>query len=220
MLFIDTITDLWYNHDKEYCLHARKGEIVIKAKYVCAILLVACLCVVFFSFRSPKLIAYSDYGTKIGPEVVVIAELPSVEKYELKSVPAIKIGVGNGSRHFQRGELTIGATNFMIEVFEGASAETELVLEYFDFNTGTKHYPKYDCERTSEGNSCKYYERVYFQYVGEGPSSGVISVSLYGATEDLQQYSGDRVAFYYATDGEYIAFSVESEKKAQAALKK
>lgn len=192
----------------------------MKAKHICIILLFACFGVFFFLNRSPKLIAYSDYGTKIGPEVATSAAIPSVEKYEIDSVPAFKIGVGNGSNRFSYGKLIIRANNFMISVFEGDSAADELIVEYFDFNAGTKHYPKYPYERTSDGSVCQYQERICLQYVGKGPASGAISVSLYGGTDTLQLYSGDGVAFYYATDGEYIAFSVESEKKAQAALKK
>ena len=185
---------------------------------IISVFLTFLLSLFILSSCSPKLIAFSNYGREVGPSVATSAEIPGVEKYEIDSLIPIKIGVGNGSNKFSYGKLIISAGNFEISSNRGERITDELIVEYYDFNAGTKHYPKYPYERTDEGRVCQYHERIYLRYIGEGSTSGAISVFVFGGTEASVLKSGDGVDFYYATDGEYIAFSVESEKKAQAAL--
>ena len=193
----------------------------MKIKLFClkiiSVFLTFLLSLFILSSCSPKLIALSNDGRGMSPPVATSAEIPGVEKYEIDSLIPFKIGVGNASTIFSYGKLVIKADDFEISSNRGERITDELIVEYYDFNEG-KHIPKYPYERTDDGKICQYHERIYLRYVGEDSKSGAIFVSVYGGTGASALEGYDAVVFYYATDGEYIAFSVESEKKAQAAL--
>ena len=112
--------------------------------------------------------------------------------------------------------IDITADNFLITSAYGESAE-----DLMKYSLSTMHaadvtgYVKPDMVR--EGYSFYgFNDPIYLTYVGDGESSGEIhfGVKLYMPNNP---YFNEAIV-YYATDGEYIAFSIVSVEKAKEAL--
>ena len=151
--------------------------------------------------------------------------LSSTKRQLASEALKIDVGIGQEAPFFHTAELVIAAEGFSI-VNENTSSDDKFVKEYtnfycedYSFKRGVAESNGYLTHFESEFG---YQEALDFVYKGNGECTGKIEFELNSGNGVLSygEVINDReiVLVYYATDGEYIAYSVESEDAAKRAL--
>ena len=171
---------------------------------------------------SAPLRAYSDpnYANITVPDTDIITvphtnpvqlciEIPSAQKYKVSESVKIRIGIGCKSKENLTGNLTVETLgNLRIKVGNELSAKQSFT--YTDL-----HRDRYAFEPEGE---FAYMEEQEFCYVSSEKGSGVLHTSICVDT-DAETRLENFLAVFYASDGEYIAYSTVSVNEAEAALR-
>ena len=147
---------------------------------------------------------------------VINGEIPTAEKVPVEWAFPISLYLGV-QEHSVRDScfFTIEANGFKIDTSLGAAQENQYKHTFYAYNRDKESalYVTYD---DIYDNNISYHVDLFLTYLGYEDTTGVIALEL--LTDDAKGSKG--VDFYYATDGEYIAYSVKSVEAAQDALLK
>ena len=155
--------------------------------------------------------------------VVMEAELQTVERVPIGEPFDITVGVGHESA-FLTGYFKVLADGFTMSDTDVDDTENEFVKTYDDFNpdkfevkSGGYGYGK--GTRIYGRPIFRHYEHISLVSSDISERSGKILLQAHGeSSENPKLNGGSRITLYYATDGKYIAYSVDSEDAAKHAL--
>ena len=146
---------------------------------------------------------------------VITAEIPTTRKISVEFLSQIKIGlmtIDSTDYSFCR---IIEAEGFEISTPFDNSVKDSTADVYYD----VRNEPYYvDAKSVDETTRASYTEMITLKMYDMTPRSGCVVIHLQDSYDDEQYFVFKGID--YATDGEYIAFSLESPEAAQAMLEK
>ena len=150
----------------------------------------------------------------------VLATVESLEPIPVGDSFSIVVGAGVWSTDTVDGSMTVLAEGFSISNESGSSTEDQYVREFTDFNAYNFGFSKGLIDGVYTAPSFDWSEELSFALVDKTERSGKIEIRVKGERVGENGYrpGGDSVSVYYATDGEHIAYSVQSEDAAKLAL--
>lgn len=146
---------------------------------------------------------------------VVNGEIPTAEKVPVNWAFPVKLflGIRKGSAKQKDPLFSIYADGFKIDTSLGEAQENQ--YEHTFYRNNESYSALYVTSDDILDNNIVYPVDMYLTYLSDEIRSGDITLRL--MTDDGK--GSKQASFYYATDGEYIAYSVESISAAKKALK-
>ena len=150
----------------------------------------------------------------------VLATVESLEPIPVDDSFSIVVGAGICRTDIVDGSMTVLAEGFSISNESGSSTEDQYVREFTDFNAYNFGFSNGLIDGVYTAPSFDWSEELSFALVDKTERSGKIEIIVKGerAGENGYYPGWDSVSVYYATDGEHIAYSVQSEDAAKLAL--
>ena len=166
---------------------------------------------------------YSSPGGTCHLETECIGVLATVESLEPIPVGdsfSIVVGAGIKRTDIVAGSMTVQAEGFSISNESGNSTEDKYVREFTDFNYYNFGFSSGVADGVYTAPSFDWSEELSLTLLDKTERSGKIEIIVRGERVDANDFhpGWDSVSVYYATDGEYIAYSVQSEDAAKLAL--
>ena len=146
---------------------------------------------------------------------VITLEIPTTHKISIEFLFQLKIGLINTNSYRYAFQRTIKAEGFEISTPFDISVKDFVTDDYYDVRSAPYYIDVNSVDETTKAN---YTEMITFKMYDMTPRSGSIFVGVESGDGDYKW--GDFNVLKYATDGEYIAFSLESQEAAQAMLDK
>ncbi len=154
-------------------------------------------------------------------EALIKGELSSADRAPVAQAFAVKlfIGITYFPGDYDEYCLIISGENFKIDTsLSGAQLSN---YEYKFYATQREEYTGLSITWDNIiDNDATYPVDLYLTYSGDGESLGSIRIYFKVSGPQRTRMLDTSVSIYYATDGEYIAYSVESVEAAQDALEK
>ena len=154
-------------------------------------------------------------------EALIKGELSSADRAPIAQAFAVKlfIGITYFLGDYDEYSLIISGENFKIDTsLSGAQLSN---YEYKFYTAQREEYAGlFITWDNLIDNDATYPVDLYLTYSGDGESSGSIRIYFKASEPQRTRMLNTSAYIHYATDGEYIAYSVESIAAAQAALGK
>ncbi len=146
---------------------------------------------------------------------VITLEIPTTHKIPIEFLFQLKIGLINTNSYRYAFQRTIEAEGFEISTPFDISVKDFVADDYYDVRSAPYYIDVKSVDETTRAN---YTEMITLKMYDMTPRSGSIFVHVENGDGDYKW--GDFNVLTYATDGKYIAFSLESQEAAQAMLEK
>lgn len=148
---------------------------------------------------------------------ILTMQIATTDKIPVDFLWQIKLGVMNPYSDEDQMRRYIYADGFKISTPLRSNVEDKTSEVYYRFDQEPYRVSSNETDITTQGN---YTELLTFQLYDLTPRTGEITVKIEPVVHLPGTYNCEIIRAHFATDGEYIAFSLESKEAAQAMLEK